>query len=323
MNTNKGTSILKIKELPIILFTVIVFLVFSISSENFANFTNITVIIQQISINGIVALGVTMVIMIGGMDLSVGSLLALCGSVAAMMDNAGVPIFINVFLTLIFGTLCGFLNGYLITKLNIPDIIVTLANMNIFRGVAVIITKSQWLTDFTPDFLALGSSSGGLLALQVLIYVFIAAFMAFTLKYTPQGRLLYAYGGNREAAAIMGLNTNKIKISVYSINGFLMAIAGILFASTFASIQAATAATTVQFQTMGAALIGGANIFGGAGSVVGTVFGSFLMGILRNGLVQIRASEYWLDFITGAIILLALCANLIKFKKSKRKGGTK
>lgn len=318
MRQNNGlTRVVGRKEFPIIVFTVLVYGTFSVLAPNFNTLNNAAVIAQQITINGIVALGMTIVIMIGGMDLSVGSLLSLCGVLAGMMDNLGFPVPVTILLTLLVGGALGALNGLLIVRLHIPDIIVTLATMNIFRGVAVMLTKSQWITDFSEAFLRVGSGKGGLVSIPILVYVLLAAAVAAGLKWTPFGRLLYAVGGNREAAALMGLNVSAIKVKVYLIDGLLMGVSGLLFASTFGSIQAATAATSMQFQTMSSALIGGANIFGGAGSVLGTVFGTVLMGVIKNGLVQIHASEYWLDFITGAVILLALMVNLVQVRRKK------
>lgn len=306
-------------ETPILLFTLVVYLIFFVTAENFRGMTNLMIIIQQIAINGIVALGMTLVIMIGGMDLSVGSILSLCGVCGGMLDNAGLPIGITVALTLCLGMLAGAVNGLLITKLHIPDIIVTLATMNIFRGIAVIITGAKWVTDFSPAFKRIGSTSGGFLCLPVLIFGAVILFFAFMLHKMNFGRKLYALGGNPNAASLMGMNVNSIRVKVYVINGLLLAMAGLMFASMMNSIQAATASTGLQFQTMSAALIGGANIFGGAGSVLGTVIGSFLMGSIKNGLVQIHASEYWLDFFTGAIILLALIVNLLQNRKRRNK----
>lgn len=306
-------------ETPILVFTLLVYLVFFIVAPNYRGMTNLMVIVQQMAINGIVALGMTMVIMIGGMDLSVGSIVSLCGVCGGMLDNAGLPIGVTVALTLCVGMLAGGINGFLITKLRIPDIIVTLATMNIFRGVAVVITGAKWVTDFSPSFKMLGSTVGGFLCPPVLLYAAAIAVFAFMLRKMNFGRKLYALGGNPGAAQLMGLNVNGLRVRVYVINGLLLAVAGLLFASMMNSIQAATASTGLQFQTMSAALIGGANIFGGAGSVLGTVAGSFLMGSIKNGLVQIHASEYWLDFITGAIILLALIANLLQSRKWRRK----
>lgn len=306
-------------ETPILLFTAVVYLVFFVAAPNFRGMTNLMIIVQQMAINGIVALGMTIVIMIGGMDLSVGSILSLCGVCGGMLDNAGLPIGLTILLTLCLGMLAGAVNGFLITKLRIPDIIVTLATMSIFRGVAVIITGAKWITDFSPEFKTLGSTAGGFLCPPALIYIGVIAVFAFMLRKMNFGRKLYALGGNPTAASLMGMNVNSLRVRVYVINGMLLAMAGLMFASMMNSIQAATAATALQFQTMSAALIGGANIFGGAGSVLGTVAGSFLMGSIKNGLVQIRASEYWLDFFTGAIILLALLVNLMQRRRGRGK----
>lgn len=253
------------------------------------------------------------------MDLSVGSILSLCGVCGGMLDNAGLPIYLTILLTLCLGMLAGAINGLLITKLHIPDIIVTLATMNIFRGIAVIITQARWVTDFSDGFKAIGSTANGFLCLPVILYALTILVFAFMLRKMNFGRKLYALGGNPGAASLMGMNVDRLRLSVYVINGLLLAMAGLMFASMMNSIQAATAATGLQFQTMSAALIGGANIFGGAGSVAGTLIGSFLMGCIKNGLVQIHASEYWLDFFTGAIILLALIVNLLQSRKGRRK----
>lgn len=306
-------------ELPIILFTLLVYTVFWVAAANFRGGTNFMIIVQQMAINGIVALGMTTVIMIGGMDLSVGSILSLCGVCGGMLDNAGLPIWLTIPLTLCLGMAAGAVNGLLITRLRIPDIIVTMATMNIFRGLAVILTRAQWITDFSPAFKLIGSTKGGFFSVPVLCYLGVIVVFAFMLGKMNFGRKLYALGGNPMAARLMGLNVNALKLKVYTLNGLLLAMAGLIFASMFNNIQAATAATGLQFQTMSAALIGGANIFGGAGSVLGTVFGSLLMGTIKNGLVQMHASEYWLDFITGAIILLALVVNLLQGRKWRRR----
>ncbi len=306
-------------EAPILMFTAAVYLAFFAAAPNFRGATNFMIIVQQMAINGIVALGMTIVIMIGGMDLSVGSILSLCGVCGGMLDNAGLPIWLTITLTLCLGMLAGAVNGFLITKLRIPDIIVTLATMNIFRGVAVIVTGAKWITDFTPGFKMIGSTVGGFLCPPVLTYAAAITVFAFMLRKMNFGRKLYALGGNPTAASLRGMNISSLRVRVYMINGLLLAMAGLMFASMMNSIQAATASTALQFQTMSAALIGGANIFGGAGSVAGTVAGSFLMGSIKNGLVQIHASEYWLDFFTGAIILLALLVNLLQSRKGGRK----
>ena len=306
-------------ETPILLFTLAIYLAFWVAAPNFRGMTNFMVIVQQMAINGLVALGMTLVIMIGGMDLSVGSILSLCGVCGGMLDNAGFPLWATLLFTLCLGMLAGAVNGFLITRLRIPDIIVTLATMNIFRGIAVIITGAKWITDFTPGFKMIGSTLGGFFCPPVLVYVAVIATFAFMLRKMNFGRKLYALGGNPNAASLMGMNVGSLRVRVYTLNGALLAMAGLMFASMMNSIQAATAATALQFQTMSAALIGGANIFGGAGSVLGTVGGSFLMGSIKNGLVQIHASEYWLDFFTGAIILLALIVNLLQSRKWRKK----
>jgi ribose/xylose/arabinose/galactoside ABC-type transport system permease subunit len=196
------------------------------------------VIVQQVSVNGIVALGVTIIIMIGGMDLSVGSILTLCGVCAGMMDNAGFPLWLTIVLAIVVGVTAGIINGVLITTLRIPDIIVTLATMNIYRGLAVIITGSKWVTGFTPAFLEIGSTKNGFLCVPVLIFGATIVVFAFMLRMTPFGRVLYALGGNRQAALLMGLNVKGIRVKVYAVGGLLLAFAGLILTSMIGNIQA-------------------------------------------------------------------------------------
>lgn len=318
MRKNKALySILRLKELPIIIFVIVVFCFFSFATENFFKINNLETILVQMTINGIVAVGMTMVIMIGGMDLSVGSVLVVCGVLSGMMDNAGMNIFVIILITILIGAIAGLINGLLITKLHIIDIIVTLATMNIYRGLAVLITGADWITNFSPTYLKLGSPNNGILSIPTIVFLAIVVIFSVVLKKTPYGRSLYAIGGNRTAAKLMGMNVEKNHVFVYVINGCLFAIAGIFYASMYGNIQAGTAAKNIQFLTMGSVLIGGANIFGGSGTILGTFFGILLMGLMKNGLILFSASEYWLDFITGAIILLALIMNLLRVTKRK------
>ncbi|MDB5055201.1 MAG: branched-chain amino acid transporter permease [Bacilli bacterium] len=310
--------IFKLKEVPIILFTIIVFLLFSMLSPNFRSMDNFSHILIQTTVYGIVAIGMTMVILIGGMDLSVGSILALTGVVGAMLVNTGMNVSLVILITIVLGAFIGFLNGLIMTKLNIPDIIATLAMMNILRGIAVVISGSQWITNFPKSFNFLGQGKLGGIPFPVILFLILALLTAFLLKKTPLGRQIYAVGGNRGAAALAGINVNRIRVMVYSMNGAFVGLAGIILTSMIGNIQASNAALNLQFQAMGSVLVGGANIFGGVGSILGTFFGSFLMSMIKNGLVLVKLSEYWVDAITGLIIIIALVMNVMKRKKTRK-----
>ena len=311
-------STVKRIEFPIVLFVIIVFFVFSSLSENFSNIQNIKLIALQISINGICAIGMTMAVLLGGINLSIGSVLALCATCAGLFNNMGMPLPLIVLLSVLIGGLCGVLNGFLIVRFRIPDIIATLATMSIIRGLAVTISGGKWVTNFTEDFSRMGQ--GFFLGLPFPFIVFIVLALAFGLflSHFNWGRKLYAIGGNKEAAMLIGINEGRIRATVYIIDGMLIGLAAVLYAAMMANVQASTAGNNMTNLILASVLIGGASIFGGKGTLLGTAFGVFLMGMIRNGMILIKASEYWVDAITGGLIILALIINIIQQKGLER-----
>ena len=311
-------SIIRRIEFPIILFVILIFFVFSMLSENFSNIQNLKLIALQISINGICAIGMTMVVLLGGINLSIGSVLALCATCAGLFNNAGIPLPIIIILTIIIGGLCGILNGFLIVRFRIPDIIATLATMSIIRGIAVTISGGKWVTNFTNDFSILGQGNFLGIPYAFIVFIVLAVLFGIILSKFNWGRKLYAVGGNKEAALLIGINEKRIRASVYLIDGMLIGLAAVLYAGMMANVQASTAGNNISNLILASVLIGGASIFGGKGTLLGTSFGVLLMGMIRNGMILIKASEYWVDAITGGLIILALIINVIQQKSLQR-----
>ncbi|MCJ7842971.1 ABC transporter permease [Lederbergia sp. NSJ-179] len=316
------SHIRKVKEIPILVFTLVIFVVFSTLSSNFFTVGNISLILTQMTTTGLIAIGMLMVILFGGIDLSVGSVLAVVGTIVGMLVNAGVNPTLAALIGLIVGAICGAVNGFFITRFNIPDIITTLATMFIFRGLAVAISGGQWVNNFPSSFNYFGQ--GSFLAIPVSVWLLIIASVIFwyVLTQTTFGRRIYAIGGNPDAAKLAGMNIKKTKLYVYICSGMLTSVAAVIFASNIGNVQASTAGKGIEFTVIAAVLIGGASIFGGVGTLPGTIIGVLLMGVIKNGLVLSQASVYWIDAATGFILILAIIMNTIQRSRSiSSKGG--
>ncbi|MEK8129549.1 ABC transporter permease [Paenibacillus filicis] len=315
-------KLLDYREAPIIFFTLAVGLVFSLLSASYLEPGNIGLILTQIATNAIVAIGMTMVILLGGIDLSVGSVLALVATSVGVFLNHGITPWLAALLGIGIGILCGAVNGFFIAYMNIPDIIATLATMYIFRGVAVGISGGTWMTNFPPSFKFFGQGSVMGIPFALIVAVALAVLFALILQYMRFGRRVYALGGNRSAARLSGMNTRRTKFTVYIYSGILAAVAAVIFASQVGSVQASTAGNNLSFEVMAAVLIGGGSIFGGVGTVLGTMFGVLLMGMIKNGLVLTQVSPFWINATTGLLILVAVIINTIqRVKESKKKEG--
>jgi ribose transport system permease protein len=309
-------------ETPILIFTTLIFLAFSMTSSNFLSIGNFSLILTQITTIGLIAIGMLMVILFGGIDLSVGSVLAVVATIVGMLVNSGLNPALAALIGIIVGALCGAFNGFFITRFNIPDIITTLATMFIFRGVAVAISGGSWVTNFPKSFNYFGQGSIIGIPVPVAFLILAAVLFWYLLSQTPFGRRIYAIGGNPEAAKLAGMSTKKTKFLVYVFSGIITSIAAITFAAKVGSVQASTAGNGIEFTVIAAVLVGGASIFGGVGTLAGTMIGVLLMGIIKNGLVLSQASAYWIDAATGFILILAIVINTIqRSRRTSNKGG--
>ena len=289
----------------LIVFSVIVAFI----NSRFMTTSNILNILRQTSINAVIATGMTFVILTGGIDLSVGSILGFSGAVAAMMLASGVNSIIAIPVALIVGLVVGALNGVLISKGKLQPFIVTLATMTMLRGATLVFTDGKPIgTGFEANSkLFSWFGNGYVLGIPVPIIVIIVTFLValFVLTQTKIGRYVYALGGNEEATKLSGISTDKVKIFVYAISGMMAALAGIIITSRLSSAQP-TAGSGYELDAIAAVVLGGTSLAGGTGTIVGTMIGALIIGVLNNALNLMDVSSYFQMLAKGSVILLAV-----------------
>jgi len=273
--------------------------------STFLNWSNLSQVIRALSFIAIMGVGQAVVIITGGIDLSVGSVLGLSGVVTAVLLNQNVGIPLAMFAGVLVGLVGGFLNGLVITRAKLPPFIVTLGMMSIARGLAFAITGGETIRSLPPEFLLVGQGEILGLPIPILAMALLAAGVGFLLRSTPWGRYAYAIGGNEEAALLSGVRVSRVKIAVYALCGLAAGISGVLFTSRF-GVGQSTAGLGYELDVVAAAVIGGVSLTGGRGTILGVVIGSLLMGILRNGLVLLDVSAYWQQVAIGLVIILAV-----------------
>ena len=284
----------------------ILVIVLSFMSPYFLTIPNILNIIRQVSIIAIVSFGMTMVILTGGIDLSVGSMLAFAGAVSAgMMVNSGFNVFLAILIGLAAGTALGFFNGLAVAKAKLPAFIVTLAMMTVARGFTLIYTDGRPISGFNETFRFFGAGYLGRIPIPVVIMFIFLIVIYILLKKTPLGRYIYAIGGNETATKLSGINTDKIKIAVYALNGFLAAVSGIILTSRLNSAQP-MAGEGYELDAIAAVVLGGTSLSGGSGTVIGTIVGALTIAVLNNGLNLLNVSSFYQLVAKGAVILLAV-----------------
>lgn len=288
-------------------------IIISIITPRFLTLTNITNVLTQISVNAIIAVGMTFVILTGGIDLSVGSILAISGALAASILKSTGNIFLALSVAIIVGGLIGILNGILIARGKIQAFIVTLASMTIFRGATYVYTNGTPISGLGGVFGDIGNSKLGPIPVPVLITLIIVLIAFYVLNETRFGRYLYALGGNEDSAKLSGINTNKIKTMVYGISGIAAAISGIIITSRIGSASP-NAGNGFELDAIAAVVIGGTSLSGGEGSVVGTIIGALIIGVLNNGLNLMNVSPFYQSIVKGLVILIAVLID----KKGKK-----
>ena len=314
-NENKKGSI-NLKELLIeyksLIGLLVLILVVSILSPSFLTANNILNVLRQTSINGVIAAGMTFVILTGGIDLSVGSILGFSGAIAASLVVSGQNIVLAVIAAIAVGAGIGFINGLVISKGKLQPFIATLASMTILRGATLVFTDGKPITTGTTEgALAFGKIGGGsILGIPTPALMMIIAFLvcAYILNQTRMGRYTYALGGNEEATKLSGLNTDKIKIFAYTMSGVLAAIAGIIITSRLFSAQP-TAGDGYELDAIAAVVLGGTSLSGGKGKITGTIIGVLIIGILSNALNLLDVSSYYQMIAKGIVILIAVLAD--------------
>ena len=299
----------------IVLILLAMLVAFSLLSEGFFTARNIFNIIRQISFMGLIAIGVTMVILTGGIDLGSGSVLALAAVLAtslaqlpesATLKYAGlsVPIGVPVLVALLIGALTGWVNGALIARFRIPPFIATLGMMTVARGFALIYSNKP-LSQLTPEYNFIGQGAIAGVPFPVIVLLVVAVLTHIMLNNTPFGRYIYALGGNEQAARISGVNIDRVKIGVYTLAGLLSGLAGLVVSSRVGSGQPGQG-VGIELDAIAAAVIGGTSLSGGIGTIWGTIVGALIIGVLDNGLILLNVDQYWITIVKGTIIVVAV-----------------
>ncbi|THE13510.1 ABC transporter permease [Bacillus timonensis] len=285
----------------------ILFIVLSITSDSFLTSTNMINILRQVSIIGIVSIGMSFVIITGGIDLSVGSIMALSAVVAASFAQAdsGYSIIIPILAGITVGLACGIVNGVLVAKWKVAPFIATLGMMTAARGLAMVYTDGRPVIGLSNSFNNIGSGHIIGLPIPIIVFNFIAIVGIFLLRFTVFGRHVFATGGNEQSARLSGINVTSVKIGVYAIAGLLAGIGGMILSSRIMS-GSPVLGQGYELDAIAAVVIGGTSLFGGVGSIVGTLMGVLIIGVMNNGLDLLNVSSYYQQILKGAIIVIAV-----------------
>jgi ribose transport system permease protein len=294
---------------------IVLFVALWIASPYFLTSTNLSSLIRQTAVINIMALGMTIIIISHGIDLSVGAILAMGGLLGTMAMEKGYSIPAGIGIGLVVGLLCGLLNGFLITKLRIAPFIVTLGTLGVFRGTTLLISNGLPVHNIPQGFSFLGE--GNQLGVPFVLWVLVvcAVGMHFVLEHTRLGRYAFAIGSNSAAAVYAGINVSLYTMAVYAIGGLLTGLAGMIEASRLMTGQP-TAGNGYELQAIAAVVIGGGSLHGGEGSVVGTLVGAFIMGLLSNGSDLLGISNYVQQVIIGAVIILAVSVDELRKRRA-------
>jgi ribose transport system permease protein/inositol transport system permease protein len=304
---------------------------FALLHPNFLHPLNVMNVLRQVSISGLIAIGMTFVILTAGIDLSVGSLVALCGLVGAYVAKGGLesrfavggaveagnPAIFALIAAVTVGMAAGALQGLAITRLRVPPFVVTLGGLTAFRGAALLFSGGGPISGFAPDFTWWGQGRIATVPVPVIIFVVAAVLAHLVLKHTRYGLHVYAVGGNAAAAETNGVNTRRIILSVYVVVGFFCGLASFLLAARLSSAEA-VAGLGLELDVIAAVVIGGTSLFGGIGSIFGTVVGALLIGVLRNGLVLLNVSSFVQQIVIGLVLVAAVAFD--QYAAARRRG---
>ncbi|RAZ81161.1 MULTISPECIES: ABC transporter permease [Planococcaceae] len=311
---SKLAAISKFRELGLLAFIILLCIVVQIKNPSFMTLGNLTDMITNTAILSILALGMMLVLITRGIDLSIGATLALSGMLVAQTVSvySGLHPLLAILMGIGIGTVCGVTIGFLVSKIGILPIIATLAMMNIFRGMTYTISDGQWISSYqmSESFVSIATSS--ILGINTLVFIAIIIYIIafYFINHTRTGRQIYAVGSNPESAKVSGINQTKILVIVYSIMGGLAGLSGVLWVSKFASAQGDTA-SGFELTVIAACILGGVSIAGGSGKISGVILGAVLLGIMNNALPLMNVSPFWQSAIQGAIILFAVIVNAL------------
>jgi len=289
----------------------------TIASPHFLRLGNLLNVLRQVSVNGMVALAMTFVILTGGIDLSVGAVLAFTGTLAAgLISGNGLPVGLAILVALAAGTLVGAINGFIISRSRIAPFIVTLAMMNIVRGLAYIYTGGLPVRVVFERFNRIGQGYLGPIPNPVVYFVVLFIFLDLLLKRTSFGRHVYSVGDSPEASWVAGINVRRVRFAVYTLTGFVTAMAGVIMSSRMYSGQP-TAGQGYELDAVAACVLGGASMSGGTGRLAGTLYGALVIGVLNNGLNLLNINAFWQLVAKGLVILMAIYLDDWKKRRGK------
>lgn len=291
--------------------------VYPATSGSFFTRQNIFNVLRQISTNLFLACGMTMVIILGGIDLSVGSIIALSGCVSAgCVVRYGVPLPLALLAGLAIGLIVGMFNGFVISRTTIPAFIVTLATMNVAKGLAYVYTGGSPVRVMTQEWRFIGAGYIGMVPTPVIILIFVLLITAIIMNRTKMGRHMYAVGGNPQAAKFSGVKVARVKFFVHAFSGLMAGLAGIVLASRMYSGQP-TAGEGAEMDAIAAVVVGGTSMSGGSGKIGGTIIGGLIIGVLNNGLNLLNVNSFWQYVVKGIVILLAVFIDYVRNKGKK------
>jgi len=294
------------QALGIYIAAIVLFIVLGLLNPNFLTAGNLRDVAVSASVNAIIGIGLTFVIITGGIDLSVGAIASFVGIVSAtLMVNGGVPPTLGLLAGIVLGLLCGAVNGLLITKLRLPPFIATLGTMSVFQGCAYVATNGKPVYDVPKEFVLLLNSYVLGIPVVVIVVAIVAIGAGLLLRKTVFGQNVIAVGGSEETAWLSGVRVHRVKIAVYCIAGGLSALGGLVIVARINAAQP-DAGAPYQLTAIAAAVIGGANLMGGEGRIAGTLVGAVILGALTNGLVLLNVPSFYEQIVTGLVVLIAV-----------------
>jgi inositol transport system permease protein len=302
----------------IFLILIVIFAASALFVDGFATQANLTNVLRQITVVSLLALGATFIIILGHINVAYGSMIALIGCVSAAVMVVTGNVYIAILAGLVLGVFIGVVNGYVITKFNIPAFIMTLAVTTIARGAVLLFTGGTPITGMGPDFLFIGQGYIGFVPTSVLVLLMLFLFAWVLLNKTAFGRHVYAVGGNKNAAVASGINTKLVVWKAFIFDGIMAAVAGIVLMSRINSGQPA-AGVAYEFDAITAVVVGGTSLAGGSGTIVGTIIGAIIVGIINNVLNLLNVNTYWQQIVKGLIILVAVIIDLVTKSSGKNK----
>ena len=313
---------------------ILVFAFFAVSAPNFLSTANMVIMSKHVALNAFLAIGMTFVIVSGGIDLSVGSIVGLCGMVAGYLILNGIDIglgwsiqfstFEICLLVILVGTTIGAINGFLITKLNVAPFIATLGTLYVARGAAMLSSDGRTFPNLNGNpeynsdtFRWIGAGEIFGIPVSICMLIVVGLLAAYIAKRTPLGRHIYAVGGNERSAGLSGINVNNTKYFVYIFSGFCAALVGLIVSSQLVAAHPATG-DTFELNAIAAAVLGGTSMSGGRGKILGTIVGAFVIGVLSDGLVMMGVSSFWQTVIKGLVIIAAVVIDQAQQKVQAR-----